>query len=317
MKGTNKSIKNDNLSDWDADLATSAASLDLGSITRAGSVIHSEELSDTLATIHTDTIDVEVSDVNQETTAVITFTPHRTIFASIVTSTASIQYGYVKEGFSRSTSAGNILLMLPGREVQAKITPGRLCTVTCSFDNDFAAEMIGPLESISHAQFHQALDFRSSLISSIMLRLMQEALSPGAISAKVASSLGHAMLTECAHWLKAQNDDTKGNFTHREFLIVEQYLANLMGKAPSVGELAAICGFSERYFAKLFREHTGMPVSQYIKAVQLSKAKTMLLDTDLPLKEIAYRLGFSTTANFTSSFRTATGVTPGQFRHPH
>jgi AraC family transcriptional regulator len=32
------------------------------------------------------------------------------------------------------------------------------------------------------------------------------------------------------------------------------------------------------------------------------------------LKEIAYRLGFSTPANFSDAFRAATGETPGRFR---
>jgi AraC family transcriptional regulator len=72
---------------------------------------------------------------------------------------------------------------------------------------------------------------------------------------------------------------------------------------------------SERYFSKLFREQTGCSVAQYIKSVQLNKAKAYLLETDLPLKEIAHRLGFSTPANFSSAFRAATGSTPGQFRN--
>jgi len=163
---------------------------------------------------------------------------------------------------------------------------------------------------------HNALDLRSSLISSLLLRLMHEALHPGAISEAVAESFGHAMLTECAHWLKTQNTalPTGGQLTARELQIMEEYLTGLSGKAPSVAELAAACGFSERYFARLFRELTGIPVSQYIKSVQISKAKVLLLETDLPLKEIAYRLGYSTSANFSASFRAATGSTPGQFR---
>jgi AraC family transcriptional regulator len=48
--------------------------------------------------------------------------------------------------------------------------------------------------------------------------------------------------------------------------------------------------------------------------VQITKAKTYLLETNLPLKEIAYRLGFSSAANFSSAFRLATGSSPGQFR---
>lgn len=282
-----------------------------------GSVIQPVNLRSVLASLHTDTTFVEVSDLDRSTPTVLTFTPHRIVFSSLVASTATIQYGYVEEGFARTASVGNILFMLPGREVNAQITPGRMCTVTCSFENGYAEARLGSLDAITHAKLHDALDLRSALTSSILLRLMQEALHPGAISHEVVDSLGHAMLIECAHWLRAQESGSSGKFTAREFQRVEEYLAGLTGKAPSVTDLAALCGLSERYFAKLFREYAGMTASQYIKAVQLSKAKGLLLETDFPLKEIAYRLGYSNIANFTASFRSATGFTPGQYRTSH
>jgi AraC family transcriptional regulator len=124
------------------------------------------------------------------------------------------------------------------------------------------------------------------------------------------------MLVECAHWLLMADakPDATGRLTARHFGIIEEYLAGLSGESPSVSALATACGFSERYFAKLFREQTNCSVAHYIKSVQTAKAKTYLLETDLPLKEIAHRLGFSSPANFSSSFRAVTGNTPGQFR---
>ena len=275
------------------------------------------KLRNTLASVHTDTTHVEVSDLDWLAPATLRFTSNRVGFSFLVSSSTSIQYGYADEQRLRSASGvGSILFILPGREIVAQIAPGRLSTVTCSFDNAYAESIIGPLDQLSYTQLHNALDLRSSLMSSLLLRLRHEALYPGPISQAVAESFGHAMLTECAHWLKAQDceDNTGGALTARELQIIEQYLAGLSGKAPSVADLASACSLSERYFAKRFRELTGISVSQYIKAVQVSKAKSLLLETDLPLKEIAYRLGYSTSANFAASFRAATGTTPGQYR---
>ena len=277
-------------------------------------LIRSGELRDALASLHTDTTFIEVSDIDRPSPTILSFTPHRIVFSTLITATSRIQYGYVGDNRIRTASVGNVLFMLPGREIQARITAGRMCTITCSFDTDYAGSLIGPLDQVTQDQLHNALDFRSALISSILLRLMQEALYPGAMSATLADSLGHSMLLECAHWLRVREPQPSGVFTEREFEIIEHYLAGLTGKAPSVADLAAICGLSERYFAKLFRDFTRMPISQYIKTKQLTKAKALLLETDLPLKEIAYRLGYSTSTNFTSSFRTATGTTPKQFR---
>ena len=275
------------------------------------------KLRNSFASVHTDTTHVEVSDLDWVAPATLRFTSNRVGFSFLVSSSTSIQYGYADERQLRSsTGVGSILFILPGREIVAQIAPGRLSAVTCSFDTSYAENIIGPLDQLSCTQLHNALDLRSSLMSSLLLRLRQEALYPGPISQAVAESFGHAMLTECAHWLKAQDNSAgiAGPLTARELQIIEQYLAVLTGKAPSVADLASACGFSERYFAKLFRELTGIPISQYIKAVQVAKAKALLMETDLPLKEIAFRLGYSTPANFAASFRATTGATPGQFR---
>ncbi|HVK98443.1 MAG TPA: AraC family transcriptional regulator [Dongiaceae bacterium] len=276
------------------------------------------KLRNAVATLYTDTTYVEVSDIDWAAPTTLTFTPNRIGFTTAISASSAVQYGYVQEKRLRAAGAGKIIFILPGQEIVAQMAPGRIYAVTCTFDTAYAESILGVLDRLSHTQLHNALDLRSPLMSSLLLRLMHEALYPGPISQSVAQSFGHAMLTECAHWLKTQDlqcgTDTVGLMTTRELQIIEEYLAGLSGKAPSVADLASACGFSERYFAKLFRELTGIPISQYIKAVQVSKAKNLLLETSLPLKEIAYRLGYSTSANFSASFRAATGSTPGQYR---
>jgi AraC-like DNA-binding protein len=43
----------------------------------------------------------------------------------------------------------------------------------------------------------------------------------------------------------------------------------------------------------------------------------MLIETDLSLKEIAFRLGFSSTANFSTAFRNACDQPPAAYRRFH
>jgi AraC-like DNA-binding protein len=47
------------------------------------------------------------------------------------------------------------------------------------------------------------------------------------------------------------------------------------------------------------------------------EARRLLLDTDMPAREIAEHLGFSSAAYFTRAFTQATGRTPSDFRAPH
>lgn len=275
-------------------------------------------LRDAVASLQTPTTHVEVSEINLAEPITIKLIPHRPAFTLLVSSSAtlSVDYGYETKT-AKPAKIENVLFMLPDREISASCSAGTFRAVTCSFERDYAAAIVGSLDELSPSQLFNALDVRSALISSILLRLMREALHPGPISEKIVKSLGHAMLAECAHWILLDNakPESTGKLAARHFDIIEQYLAGVQGKLPSVAELATACGFSERYFAKLFREQTGCSVMHYIKSVQIAKAKAYLLETDLPLKEIAFRLGFSTPANFSSAFMAATGSTPGQFRN--
>lgn len=265
-----------------------------------------------LCTAHTHIIVAEVTWAESTT---LEFTPSRPGFSSLVsTSSSLIEYGYGREALKLGQH-GRVMFMLPGKVVRSQQSPGTTRSVTCSFDPEYAESILGPLEQLSPAQVSAALDVRSSLISALLLRLMHEALYPGLLQEAVVESFGQALLVECAHWLAmdASAADVSGKLTARHLSIVEDLLVP-SGAAPTVAELAAACGFSERYFAKLFRETMKCSIGQYIKSMQIMKAKSYLLETDLPLKEIAYRLGFSTPANFSSAFRVATDSSPGQFR---
>jgi AraC family transcriptional regulator len=267
------------------------------------------------ATLQTSTTYIEVSEVYFSESTSLIFTPFRVGFCLLVSATASVEYGY-KDNLSRSTGTGNILLMLPDREINAQLAPGKLRTITCSFDQEYAESILGTLSTISQTRLLDALDLKSPLISAILLRLMNEALYPCEKSEELANALGQAMLVECSHWLSVntENLNTDKLLTAQDFKLIDQKLADSNGNSIIASELAAACGYSERYFSKLFKKQTGCTVAEYVRAVKITKAKAYLLETDLPLKEIAFRLGFSTPANFSNSFRAATGITPAKFR---
>jgi len=106
----------------------------------------------------------------------------------------------------------------------------------------------------------------------------------------------------------------KSGLTWSQFKSIEEYVENLEYGSPSVSALAALCQLSESHFCRLFRAETGESVGRYLRSVQIRRARNLLLETDLPLKEIAFRLGFSSPGNFSAAFRAAVDCPPGTFR---
>lgn len=78
--------------------------------------------------------------------------------------------------------------------------------------------------------------------------------------------------------------------------------------------LAADYHLSQSYLAHLFKKITGYAPMEYLQACRLSAAKRYLATTELPIKEIISRCGFSDESNFSRMFKEKNGVTPSVFR---
>jgi adenylate cyclase len=80
----------------------------------------------------------------------------------------------------------------------------------------------------------------------------------------------------------------------------------------------AICkeiGLSRSQLHRIVKDKTQLSVSLYIRQKRLDKAKTLILDTDLRISEIAYLVGIESPQNFSKYFAKAFKITPTEFRH--
>lgn len=71
---------------------------------------------------------------------------------------------------------------------------------------------------------------------------------------------------------------------------------------------------SSNYLNRLVRLALGQSTKQYIQNRRIEEAKRLLRYTDLPVSNIADRLGFDTASYFVRAFSRQTGTTPLQFR---
>ncbi|WP_078393833.1 helix-turn-helix domain-containing protein [Shouchella patagoniensis] len=84
--------------------------------------------------------------------------------------------------------------------------------------------------------------------------------------------------------------------------------------AITLEQCAADLHYNANYLSSVFKKGTGMTFSDYVADHRLKEAKKWLHDTDIPIKQIAERLGYKNSQNFIRSFKKSTGMTPGQYR---
>ncbi len=91
------------------------------------------------------------------------------------------------------------------------------------------------------------------------------------------------------------------------------YIYSHLHTRITLNSLSEITGLSPSYLSKLFKNETGMTVSEYIEYQKLETAKNMLAYSDYTPGEISFILGFPSQSYFTERFRKATGVTPKKY----
>ncbi len=81
-----------------------------------------------------------------------------------------------------------------------------------------------------------------------------------------------------------------------------------------LADLANACGLNPVYFSGRFTSTFGRSVRAYTTAARVALARSLLLDTSLPLTRIAGMAGFSDVYQFCRMFKAAVGVPPGRWR---
>lgn len=113
-------------------------------------------------------------------------------------------------------------------------------------------------------------------------------------------------------------ENSKDGETPQQANIGEQLLqytdAHCLSYDFQIKGMAEHFNISPQYMRKLFKNHTGMSVSDYVSNKRLEKSMYLLAQTDRNLQEVVMEIGNSDISGFVRFFKQRTGMTPGQYR---
>lgn len=158
-------------------------------------------------------------------------------------------------------------------------------------------------------------------MNSAMLRVAQELMTPrftGSLERLYREAKVGEMLVNLLGGLFTVEDSAQRELDTRERRRVrearERLLADL-SHPPSLAELAAGVRLSPRRLNRGFRILYGMTVFELLLEARLETARRMLeAGETMPLKQLAYAVGYAQPTNFINAFRRRYGISPGRYR---
>ncbi|MEK5322897.1 AraC family transcriptional regulator [Aeribacillus composti] len=129
-------------------------------------------------------------------------------------------------------------------------------------------------------------------------------------SQEITSSLLTTLIIKILRTLYSTNSSNISSISEK----VKKYIAENYHRDITLNELANIVYVNPYHLAHTFKNEVGISPIQYLIKHRIEVAKTMLLHTNLTIREIASKVGYPNANYFNLLFKKFTGYSPGKFR---
>lgn len=222
------------------------------------------------------------------------------------------------------TSVGNLMFLPANLPFKAKpgIATKSHRNLLCQFGSELDARISEQAGPWTKGQLAVISDIRSDQIEFTLQRLSHELMHPGFASSLLLESLLATLAVDIGRYFhRVEHNDPppiaasrRCTLSENDLQRIKDFIHGARGGCPTSGQLADLCGMTISSFRLHFKQATGTSVHNFVEQLQLQRAKNMLINTSMLMKEIAYELGFTHQATFTSSFRRMTGLSPSEYR---
>lgn len=95
---------------------------------------------------------------------------------------------------------------------------------------------------------------------------------------------------------------------------LQNWIMSNLHEKLSIGMLAAKAHMSERNFTRVFHQEVGQSALEFIEAARFERARALLAGSDLPIKAVAARSGFTNDEHMRRAFQRRAGISPKVYR---
>lgn len=188
----------------------------------------------------------------------------------------------------------------------------------CDFEKDYFRALTGVDGADGTVPLAACLSVSGPVIVQALSLLLEEVRNPGFAHEVTVDALCRVVLVEVGRHFRQFDESATGAGTGKlarwQVDRIRDHVAGVEGRAIAIGEIAAICGLSGAHMRRVFKATMGVSIGTFIERIRFEKARVLLSESALPLKQVAHVLGFANPGAFSTAFRRSAGVSPSQFR---
>lgn len=117
------------------------------------------------------------------------------------------------------------------------------------------------------------------------------------------------ILEACRNIISKREEQTSGVIAKAKAFIEDNY-----NKDISLDDVSRNVDISPYYFSKLFKEETGENFIEYLTNLRIEKAKKLLHNKEISIKNVCIETGYSDPNYFSRIFKKQVGITPTEYR---
>ena len=125
------------------------------------------------------------------------------------------------------------------------------------------------------------------------------------------------VLSQMERMLLARSGELQSGSGASPAQIVDSVIGYLRENYAAQVDFSAIASrqfVSASYLSRIFHDRIGVSPSKYLTDLRMQTARKLLADTELSVREVAEKVGYTDPFYFSKAFKSAAGVNPTQFR---
>ncbi len=212
---------------------------------------------------------------------------------------------------------GQVHLFQPEGEVTGFVISFTSEFVLMDEENKVCLTKLGLLYQLGDPLILRVKDDLKEEVSDTIDRLFKEYNNYYILRGEVLRGLLKLLLIYLTRHREDDNDDAPRTKTTEVVNTFHSLLEQHYKSKKMVAEYAELLAISPSHLNDIVKHLTGYPASEHIKRRVVLEAKRTAMHSTSSMKEIAFDLGFETTAHFSKYFKNAAGATFSDFKKNH